>query len=66
MSKPFRGISQPQMTHLRPDIVLIEYSDSGAEADSHFDQYVCSAEYRADATGRHECFISIPFCAAVV
>ena len=32
MSKPFRGISQPQMTHLRPDIVLIEYSDPGAEA----------------------------------
>jgi metal-dependent hydrolase (beta-lactamase superfamily II) len=32
MSKPFRGMSQPQMTHLRPDIVLIEYSDPGAEA----------------------------------
>jgi hypothetical protein len=31
MSKPFRGMSQLQMTHLRPDIVLIEYSDPGAE-----------------------------------
>ena len=31
MSKPFRGMSQPQMNHLRPDIVLIEYSDPGAE-----------------------------------
>lgn len=30
MSKPFRGMSQPQMTHLRSDIVLIEYSDPGA------------------------------------
>ncbi|MGC1134628.1 MAG: hypothetical protein WA941_17500 [Nitrososphaeraceae archaeon] len=28
MSKPFRGMSQPQMNHLRP---LIEYSDPGAE-----------------------------------
>ncbi len=32
MSKPFRGMSQPQMTRLRPDIVLIEYSDPGAES----------------------------------
>ena len=32
MSKPFRGMSHPQMTHLRPDIVLIEHSDPGAEA----------------------------------
>jgi hypothetical protein len=31
MSRPFRGISQPQMTHLRPDIILIEHSDPGAE-----------------------------------
>ena len=31
MSKPFRGMSQPQMMHLRPDIVLTEYSDPGAE-----------------------------------
>jgi hypothetical protein len=31
MSEPFRGMSQPQMTHLRPDLVLIEYSDPGAE-----------------------------------
>ena len=31
MSKPFRGISKPQMTRLRPDITLIEYSDAGAE-----------------------------------
>lgn len=31
MSKPFRGMSQPRMTRLRPDIVLIEYSDPGAE-----------------------------------
>jgi glyoxylase-like metal-dependent hydrolase (beta-lactamase superfamily II) len=31
MSKPFRGMSKPQMTRLRPDIVLIEYSDTGAE-----------------------------------
>lgn len=31
MSKPFRGMSQPQMTHLRPDIVLIEHSDPEAE-----------------------------------
>lgn len=30
MSKPFRGMIQPQMTHLRPDIVLIEHSDPGA------------------------------------
>ncbi len=32
MSKPFRGMSQPQMMHLRPGIVLIEHSDPGAEA----------------------------------
>ncbi len=32
MSKPFRGMSQPQMTHLRPGIALIEHSDPGAEA----------------------------------
>ena len=31
MSKPFRGMSNPQMTRLRPDIVLIEYCDAGAE-----------------------------------
>ena len=31
MSKPFRGMSEPQMTHIRNDIVLIEYSDPGAE-----------------------------------
>jgi glyoxylase-like metal-dependent hydrolase (beta-lactamase superfamily II) len=31
MAKPFRGKSQPQMTHLRPDIILIEHSDPGAE-----------------------------------
>ena len=31
MTNPFRGMSQPQTTHLRPDIVLIEYSDPGAE-----------------------------------
>jgi glyoxylase-like metal-dependent hydrolase (beta-lactamase superfamily II) len=31
MSRPFRGISQPQMMHLRPDIILIEHSDPGAE-----------------------------------
>ena len=31
MSKPFRGMPKPQMTRLRPDIVLIEYSDAGAE-----------------------------------
>jgi glyoxylase-like metal-dependent hydrolase (beta-lactamase superfamily II) len=31
VSRSFRGMSQPQMTHLRPDIVLIEYSDPGAE-----------------------------------
>ena len=31
MSKAFRGMSQPQMTHLRPEIVLIEHSDPGAE-----------------------------------
>ena len=36
MSRPFRGMSEPQMTYLRPDIVLIEYSDPGAEADPHF------------------------------
>src|SRR5690242_1937908 len=30
-SKPFRGKSQPQMTYIRPDIALIEYSDPGAE-----------------------------------
>jgi glyoxylase-like metal-dependent hydrolase (beta-lactamase superfamily II) len=32
MSNPFRGTSQPRMTRLRPDIVLIEHSDPGAEA----------------------------------
>lgn len=31
MVKPFRGMSQPQINHLRPDTVLIEYSDPGAE-----------------------------------
>ncbi|MPZ06712.1 MAG: hypothetical protein GEU26_09930 [Nitrososphaeraceae archaeon] len=31
MSNPFRGLSLPQMTHLRPNIVLIEHSDPGAE-----------------------------------
>lgn len=31
MSKPFRGFSQPQIVRLRPDLVLIEYSDPGAE-----------------------------------
>jgi hypothetical protein len=31
MSNPFRGRSEPQMTRLRPDIVLIEHSDPGAE-----------------------------------
>src|SRR4030095_12444661 len=31
MAKAFRGKSQAQMTHLRPDIVLIEHSDPGAE-----------------------------------
>ena len=31
MSKPFRGMPKPNMTRLRPDIVLIEYSDAGAE-----------------------------------
>jgi hypothetical protein len=30
-SKPFRGVSHPQMNHLLPDIFLIEYSDPGAE-----------------------------------
>ena len=32
MSKSFRGMSQLQVMHLRPDIVLIEHSDPGAEA----------------------------------
>jgi glyoxylase-like metal-dependent hydrolase (beta-lactamase superfamily II) len=32
MSSPFRGMSHPQMTRLRPDIALIEHSDPGAEA----------------------------------
>ena len=31
MPKPFRGMAKPQMTRLRPDIALIEYSDAGAE-----------------------------------
>jgi glyoxylase-like metal-dependent hydrolase (beta-lactamase superfamily II) len=31
MSKPFRGMSKPQMTRLLPDIALIESSDAGAE-----------------------------------
>ena len=31
MSKPFRGMSQPQMNRLPPDIVLIEYSDPRAK-----------------------------------
>lgn len=30
-SKPFRGMYQPQMTRLRPDIFLIEHTDPGAE-----------------------------------
>jgi glyoxylase-like metal-dependent hydrolase (beta-lactamase superfamily II) len=32
MSSPFRGKWEPQLTRLRPDIVLIEHSDPGAEA----------------------------------
>ena len=32
MSKPFRGRSEPQMTRLRPNIVLMEHSDPGAES----------------------------------
>src|SRR5689334_1793653 len=31
MSKPFRGMYQPQMTRIRPEIFLIEHSDPGAE-----------------------------------
>lgn len=31
MSRPFRGLSDPQMTFLRPDIVLMEQSDPGAQ-----------------------------------
>jgi len=31
MSRPFRGLSDPQMTYLRPDIVLMEQSDPGAQ-----------------------------------
>jgi glyoxylase-like metal-dependent hydrolase (beta-lactamase superfamily II) len=31
MLKPFRGMAKPQMTSIRPDIALIEYSDAGAE-----------------------------------
>ncbi len=31
LSKPFRGLYQPQMTRLRPDVFLIEHSDPGAE-----------------------------------
>lgn len=32
MSKPFRGMSQPQMMNLNSDISLLEYSDPGAES----------------------------------
>jgi hypothetical protein len=32
MSRPFRGLPDPQMTFLRPDLVLMEQSDPGEEA----------------------------------
>lgn len=32
MSKPFRGMSQPQMMNLNPNITLLEHSDPGAES----------------------------------
>ena len=32
MSKPFRGMSQPQMTSLNSYISLLEHSDPGAES----------------------------------
>ncbi len=66
VSRSFRGMSQPQMTHLRPDIVLIEYSDPGAEETPPFDKYVCSAECWTPAAGGYECFISTSFCSTVV
>ena len=66
MSKPFRGMSEPQMTHLRPDIVLIEYSDPGAEEIHLSTNTYALMNAGSDVTGGHECFIFTPICAAVV
>ncbi len=41
MSKPFRGMSQPQMTSLNPYIILLEYSDPCAEY-SHMSPNGCA------------------------
>ena len=60
MPKPFRGMSKPQMTRLRPDIALIEYSDTGAE-EAHISTNTYACEYRPNVTSRHKCFIPIPF-----
>ena len=66
MSKPFRGMSKPQMTRLLPDIALIESSDAGAEEAHLSTNTYALPEFRPDVTARHECFNSTPICAAVV
>jgi len=40
-------MSQPQMTHLRPDIILIEHSDPGAQA-----AHISTNTYALLSTGR--------------
>ena len=41
MSRLFRGLLDPQMTFLRPDLVLMEQSYPGAEA-ARMSRYVCT------------------------
>ena len=65
MSKPFRGMSKPQMTRLRPNIVLIEYSEAGPEEAHLSTNTYALPECWPDVTARHDCFIS-PICVAVV
>ena len=66
MSNPFRGMSQPQTTHLRPDIVLIEYSDPGAEEAHLSTNTYALPGCGADDSRGHKRLISTPFCAAAV
>ena len=66
MSKPFRGMSKPQMTRLRPDIFLIEYSDAGAEEVHLSTNTYALPECGSDVVARHKCFITSPISAAVV
>ena len=66
MSKPFRGMSKPQMTRLRPDIALIEYSDAGAEEAHLSTNTYALAECGSDVAARHKCLIFNTICSAVV